>query len=243
VLVGAEKLREPVREAFREAFGLELFEGYGCTEMSPVIAVNTPDREGQIGNNPGTVGHPLPGVAVKIVDPVTYAPLPPQQEGLLLVRGPNLMLGYLARPKLTAEALVDGWYNTGDIAAVDDEGFLRITDRLSRFSKIGGEMVPHLKVEEAVDRVMGDARAVVVGVPDERRGERLVLLHNSALSPQRIWKALTESTLPKLWIPKAEDILYIDAIPVLGTGKTDLRKARMLATQNRDREAAVLSAR
>jgi acyl-[acyl-carrier-protein]-phospholipid O-acyltransferase/long-chain-fatty-acid--[acyl-carrier-protein] ligase len=247
VLVGAEKLREPVREAFRQAFGIELLEGYGCTEMSPVVAVNTPDREAQTGSKPGTVGYPLPGVGVKIVDPATGRPLPPHSEGLLLVKGPNQMRGYLGRPDLTTEALAGGWYNTGDIAAIDDEGFLRIIDRLSRFSKIGGEMVPHLKVEEAIESVIGDARAVVVGVPDDKRGERLVVLHTSRLmTAQDLWRALAGCNLPRLWIPKPEDIVYVDDIPLLGTGKTDLRSAKILARTaavNRGREAAVLAER
>jgi len=152
VLVGAEKLREPIAAAFREKFGVELLEGYGCTEMAPVVAVNAPNFEAgkdtQVGNKPGTVGHPIPGVAAQVVDPATFAPLGPNQPGLLLVKGSNRMLGYLDEPKRTAEALHEGWYITGDIALLDDEGFIRITDRLSRFSKIGGEMVPHLRIEE-----------------------------------------------------------------------------------------------
>ena len=170
VLVGAEKLREPMAAAFREKFGIELMEGYGCTEMSPVVAVNAPDfadaRESQTGTKPGTVGHPLPGVAAKIVHPATLEPIPHNSEGLLLVRGPNRMAGYLDQPERTAEATCDGWYVTGDIAAIDDEGFLRITDRLSRFSKIGGEMVPHLKVEEAIAEHLGDAPCCVTAVAD-----------------------------------------------------------------------------
>ena len=236
VLVGAEKLRESVRQAFRDAFGLQLLEGYGSTEMSPVIAVNAPDvttgRETQIGSKAGTVGKPLPGVAVKIVDLVTLQPLPPNHEGLVLVKGPNRMRSYLNRPALTAETQIDGWYNTGDIGAIDDDGFLRITDRLSRFSKIGGEMVPHLKLEEAVSNVIGDARAVVVGIPDERRGERLVLLHTSAqMQTRELWRALMDTALPRLWVPKPEDIAYVDAIPLLPTGKVDLRAAKALAAQ------------
>jgi acyl-[acyl-carrier-protein]-phospholipid O-acyltransferase/long-chain-fatty-acid--[acyl-carrier-protein] ligase len=154
VLVGAEKLRLPVAEAFREKFGIDLLEGYGCTEMSPVIAVNAPNfsagKDSQTGNKPGSVGHPLPGVAVRIVDPVTFEALPPNTEGLLLVKGSNRMLGYWKQAERTSEVFRDGWYITGDIALLDDEGFVRITDRLSRFSKIAGEMVPHIRVEDAL---------------------------------------------------------------------------------------------
>jgi acyl-[acyl-carrier-protein]-phospholipid O-acyltransferase/long-chain-fatty-acid--[acyl-carrier-protein] ligase len=234
VLVGAEKLRESVAAAFRETFGVELMEGYGCTEMAPVVAVNAPgfaaDRHVQIAAKPGTVGQPLPGVAVRIVNPDTREALPAGQEGLLLVKGANRMIGYLDRPALTAEAVENGWYNTGDIAAVDEEGFLKITDRLSRFSKIGGEMVPHLKVEEAVYAVIGEHRAIVTGVPDDQRGERLVVLYTRPdMTPAELWRALSATELPKLWVPKREDIFQVDSIPVLGTGKVDLRGARLMA--------------
>src|SRR3954447_23316100 len=119
--------------------------------MAPVVAVNIPNFENgkdkQIGVKPGTVGHPIPGVAARIVDPVTLEPLPPEREGLLLVKGANRMAGYLHQPERTAEVFRDGWYITGDIGVLDEDGFLRITDRLSRFSKVGGEMVPHLRIE------------------------------------------------------------------------------------------------
>ena len=235
VLVGAEKLREPVAAAFREKFGVELLEGYGLTEMAPVAAVNAPDvqsgKEKQTGTKPGSVGHPLPGVAVEIVDPVSYEPLPPNREGLLLVRGQNRMLGYLGQPERTAEVLHDGWYVTGDIARIDDEGFLYITDRLSRFSKIAGEMVPHIRVEEALGTVLGDAPCAVTGIPDEQRGERLVALYvHAELSPAEVSQRLSATELPKLWLPKGENVYRVTELPLLGTGKLDLRalKARAL---------------
>jgi acyl-[acyl-carrier-protein]-phospholipid O-acyltransferase/long-chain-fatty-acid--[acyl-carrier-protein] ligase len=234
VLVGAEKLREQTAREFQEKFGLGLLEGYGCTEMAPVVSVNTPDfqegSEKQVGSKPGTAGHPLPGVAVKVVDAQTGAPLPPNTEGLLLVKGPNRMLGYLDNPDLTNSVLRDGWYVTGDIASVDDEGFIRITDRLSRFSKIGGEMVPHLKIEAAAAEILGGPACVVTGVPDERRGERLALLYtDGALAPRELWQRLSESSLPALWIPKREDIFHVPSLPLLGTGKLDLRAIRAQA--------------
>jgi acyl-[acyl-carrier-protein]-phospholipid O-acyltransferase/long-chain-fatty-acid--[acyl-carrier-protein] ligase len=231
VLVGAEKLRQPIADSFREKFGVELLEGYGCTEMSPVVAVNAPNftagKDTQTGNKAGTVGHPLPGVAARIVDPVTFGPLPPNTEGLLLVKGANRMLGYLHQPERTAEVFRDGWYNTGDIALLDDEGFLRITDRLSRFSKIAGEMVPHLKVEEAILNVLGDAQCVVTGIPDDTRGERLVALYvHPTLTPAELYQQLSDADLPRLWIPKRENLYPVDALPQLGTGKLDLRAVR-----------------
>src|SRR6185295_12490609 len=164
-IVGAEKLREPIAAAFKEKFGVDLLEGYGCTEMSPVVAVNVPDvedgRERQRGTRVGSVGHPLPGVAVKIVDAVTGNGPLFGQEGLLLVKGPNRMLGYLGDAARTAEALRDGWYITGDIATIDEGGFVRITDRLSRFSKIAGEMVPHLKIEEQIQTLISEQHSSV----------------------------------------------------------------------------------
>ena len=234
VLAGAERLRESVARAFREKFGKEILEGYGATEMSPVISVNVPDFEAgkdtQKGNKAGTVGHPLPGVAVKVVDPGSLEPLPPDGEGLLLVKGPNRMLGYLGEAERTAEVVRDGWYITGDLAVVDDEGFLRITDRLSRFSKIAGEMVPHLKVEEALSRAIGEAPCAVAGIPDEQRGERLVALYvHPRLMPAEVHERLAASDLPKLWLPKRENIFAVESIPALGSGKTDLRAVKAMA--------------
>ncbi|MEO5924587.1 MAG: AMP-binding protein [Bryobacteraceae bacterium] len=233
-VVGAEKLRDSLRKEFQETFGKELLEGYGCTELSPVVAFNTPDfelsHETQVGNKIGTVGLPLPGVSVRAVDIETREPLPIGQEGLLEVRGPNVMQGYLGQPAKTAEAMHDGWYITGDIAAIDEDGFIRITDRLARFSKMGGEMVPHLKIEEVVSSLTGDAPCAVTGLPDERKGERLALLYTADISAEDLWRRLSETDLPKLWIPKQADMHRIEALPVLGTGKLDLRgvKARAL---------------
>ncbi len=236
VLVGAEKLREAVGAAFREKFGKELLEGYGCTEMSPCVAVNAPDFEAgkytQTGTKPGTVGHPLPGVAAKIVDPATFEAIPPNQEGLLLVKGSNRMLGYLNQPERTAEVFHNGWYMTGDIALIDDEGFIRITDRLSRFSKIGGEMVPHIRIEEAMGKILGDAPCAVTAVPDEDRGERLMGLYTRPdMTPIELWQRLSETDLPRLWLPKRENLYQVESLPLLGTGKLDLRGLKTLAQQ------------
>jgi acyl-[acyl-carrier-protein]-phospholipid O-acyltransferase/long-chain-fatty-acid--[acyl-carrier-protein] ligase len=234
VLVGAEKLREHTAREFREKFGLSPLEGYGCTEMAPVISVNSPDfgegSDTQVASKAGTVGHPLPGVAVKVVDAETGAPLPPNCEGLLLVKGSNRMLGYYENPALTASVLRDEWYVTGDIASVDDDGFIRITDRLSRFSKIGGEMVPHLKIEDAVAEILGEPAAVVTSVPHPHRGERLALLYvGGKMEPRELWQRLSQTNLPALWIPKREDIFQVPSLPLLGTGKLDLRAIRAQA--------------
>jgi acyl-[acyl-carrier-protein]-phospholipid O-acyltransferase/long-chain-fatty-acid--[acyl-carrier-protein] ligase len=258
VVTAAEKLPERVAAAFEEKFGIRPLEGYGCTECGPAVAVNTHDFRSagfrQVGAKRGKIGHPLPGICVRIVDPQTFATesragvppapegnqdanpafssLPIGQPGLLLVRGPNIMLGYLGRPEKTAEVLQGGWYVTGDIAAIDEDGFLQITDRLSRFSKIGGEMVPHIRIEEKLHELAGvtEQAFVVVGVPDEKKGERLVVLHK--LTPEALQpclEKLTQCDLPNLWKPRADQFIHLDALPYLGTGKLDLRKARELA--------------
>jgi acyl-[acyl-carrier-protein]-phospholipid O-acyltransferase/long-chain-fatty-acid--[acyl-carrier-protein] ligase len=235
-IVGAEKLRPPLAAAFREQFGVGLLEGYGCTEMSPVVSVNLPDveslKERQIGTKAGSVGHPIPGVAARIVDQETGEGPLIDREGLLLVKGPNLMAGYLDQPQKTAEVMRDGWYVTGDIAKMDEDGFIFITDRLSRFSKIGGEMVPHVRIEEAVNEALGDSCSAVTAIPDATRGERLVVFHTRPdVSAEMLWDRLSETELPKLWLPRRENIHYIEAIPTLGTGKVDLRRLRQLAAE------------
>ncbi|MBZ5530248.1 MAG: AMP-binding protein [Acidobacteriia bacterium] len=238
VLVGAEKLSERVARAFEDTFGVRPLEGYGCTECSPVVAVNIFDFRGpgivQRGARPGTIGQPLPGVSIRIVDPDSGAALSANTPGMLLVRGPNVMQGYLGRPEKTAEVLRDGWYTTGDIAAVAEDGFLTITDRLSRFSKIAGEMVPHVKVEETLHELADTAEQIFVvsAVPDEKKGERLIVLHvlsEDQLAP--ILQKLAESDLPALWKPRKDQFFRVDTLPYLGTGKLDLRALKTRANE------------
>ena len=236
LIAGAEKLREQIGKNYEEKFGLTILEGYGCTELAPVVAVNIPDvsdgQEKQIGHKLGTVGRPIPGVAVKVVDPDTERPIPAGEEGLLLVKGPNLMLGYLGQPELTDQALRRGWYVTGDIAAVDEDGFIRITDRISRFSKIGGEMVPHMKVEEIINQALGSAASAVTALPDEQRGEKLIAFYaQNGITKEELWDRLNHSELPKLWIPKRENLHFIDSLPLLGSGKVDLKKIKAMAQE------------
>jgi acyl-[acyl-carrier-protein]-phospholipid O-acyltransferase/long-chain-fatty-acid--[acyl-carrier-protein] ligase len=188
----------------------------------------------QVGAKRGSIGHPLPGISVKILDPESEQLLANDQPGLLFVRGPNVMQGYLGKPEKTAAVLRDGWYNTGDIATLDEDGFLRVTDRLSRFSKIGGEMVPHIKVEDVLQELAGatEQTFVVTAVPDERKGERLVILHILAERPlEEVLGKLSKSDLPALWRPRADQFLRVEGLPYLGTGKLDLRKAREMAQQ------------
>jgi acyl-[acyl-carrier-protein]-phospholipid O-acyltransferase/long-chain-fatty-acid--[acyl-carrier-protein] ligase len=237
VVTGAEKLPERLAQAFEDKFGIRPLEGYGLTECSPVVSVNTHDFRAagfrQVGAKRGKIGHPLPGISVRIVDPETFEPLPVGQPGLLLVSGPNVMKAYLGKPEKTAEVMRDGWYISGDIAALDEDGFLTITDRLTRFSKIGGEMVPHIKVEEKLHELASCTEQcfAVTGVPDEKKGERLVVLHTlSDGKLQPTIEKLAASDLPNLWKPRADQFFRIEALPVLGTGKLDLRKVREIAS-------------
>ncbi|HEU5122773.1 MAG TPA: MFS transporter [Verrucomicrobiae bacterium] len=266
VMTGAEKLPDRLSAAFEEQFGIRPLEGYGCTECSPAVAVNTLDFRSagfrQVGGKRGKIGHPLPGVSIRIVDPQTMEPVPFGQPGLMLVKGPNVMQGYLGRPEKSAEVLIDGktltpspspigwervadrpgegsWYITGDIAAIDEDGFLQITDRLSRFSKIGGEMVPHIKVEEKLHELAASTEQtfVVAGVPDEKKGERLIVLHKLPSEKlQPVLEKLAQSDLPNLWKPRADQFFFVEAFPYLGTGKLDLRRIKDLAAQSADAE-------
>lgn len=243
VVSGAEKLKQSLLEAWQERFGVPILQGYGCTELSPAVAVNLPDVRGpritQLGHKPGTIGHPLPGVAVRVIDPETGAPRAVGEQGLLLVKGPNVMAGYLDQPELTTEVLKDGWYHTGDIACVDGDGFITITDRQSRFAKIGGEMVPHLLVEEAIQKIVDHHSAchgedcpqvAVTSLPDPTKGERLIVLHTApGLTADEIVSGLQGAGLPNLWIPRRDAIHCVDEIPRLGTGKHDLKGIRALA--------------
>jgi acyl-[acyl-carrier-protein]-phospholipid O-acyltransferase / long-chain-fatty-acid--[acyl-carrier-protein] ligase len=238
VMAGAEKLPERLSIAFEDRFGIRPLEGYGCTECSPAVTVNTRDFRGaqfrQVGAKRSSIGHPLPGISIRILDPETMALAAPGETGLLLVRGPNVMRGYLNRPEKTAEVLHDGWYNTGDIAAVDEDGFIRITDRLSRFSKIGGEMVPHIKVEDKLHEIVGAAEQIfaVTAVPDEKKGERLMVLHTLPEEKlQGCLAQLSKSDLPALWKPRSDQFVRVESLPYLGTGKLDLRKLKQIATE------------
>lgn len=238
VITGAEKLPLRLAQAFQDKFGVAPVEGYGVTECAPVISCNCPDYRAsgfyQVASRRGTVGQPFPGVSVRIVDPDTWAILPPGQAGMLLVKGPNVMNGYLGREDLTAKAMKDGWYITGDIATLDEDGFLTITDRLSRFSKIGGEMVPHGKVEEALQQAAGADTQVfaVTGLPDEKKGERLAVLYTIDESElPAVLEKLAGSGLPNLFIPARNQFVKVDALPILGTGKLDLRSVKRIATE------------
>jgi acyl-[acyl-carrier-protein]-phospholipid O-acyltransferase/long-chain-fatty-acid--[acyl-carrier-protein] ligase len=238
VIAGAEKMPAGAAEAFEDQFGIRPLEGYGMTECAPVVAVSTLDYRApgffQPGSRRGCVGQPLPGVSVRVVDLEDGMPLGAGQEGMVLVRGPNVMRGYLGRDDLTASVLRDGWYITGDVGAIDEDGFLKVTGRLSRFSKIGGEMVPHGAVEDALHRAIGADSQVfaVTAVNDSHKGERLVVLHT--VDEARIREALARVStagLPNLFIPRRDDFVPVESIPILGTGKLDLRALKSMAEQ------------
>jgi acyl-[acyl-carrier-protein]-phospholipid O-acyltransferase/long-chain-fatty-acid--[acyl-carrier-protein] ligase len=236
VLVGAEKLADRVAMAFEDAFGIRPLEGYGCTECSPVVTVNGRDFRApgfrQVGARRGKIGQPLPGVTVKVVDLDTGEPAPAGTAGMLLIKGPNVMKGYLGKPEKTAEVLHNGWYTTGDVAVMEEDGFLTITDRLSRFSKIGGEMVPHVRIEDKLQELAGMIEQVfaVTSLPDEKKGERIIVistLSNENLVP--VIEKLAQCDLPALWKPRANHFFHVDSLPILGTGKIDLRGVKALA--------------
>jgi acyl-[acyl-carrier-protein]-phospholipid O-acyltransferase/long-chain-fatty-acid--[acyl-carrier-protein] ligase len=236
-IVGAEKMRPDLARAFKEKFGLHLFQGYGCTELSPVVSVETsgpPLSEATpAGTKPRTSGRPIPGVAVRVVHTETFEPLGPGQDGMLLVKGPLVMMGYLREPERTRQAIwEDGWYITGDVARLDEDGAITITDRLSRFSKIAGEMVSHVQVEEALLKALGsvEPKLVVASVPDEQKGEKLVVLHCPLeLSVDDLLGRLRDAGVPKLWIPRKENFFQVQALPILGSGKLDLKMIKETA--------------
>ena len=239
VVAGAEKLNNRLAAAFEEKFGICPLEGYGCTECSPVLAVNTPDFHAagvrSRGAQPGKVGRPLPGISIRIVNLETFEPMERGKAGLLLVQGPNVMQGYLSDPQRTAEVMRDRWYNTGDIAALDSDGFIHLIDRVNRFSKIGGEMIPHTKVEERLHELISanELTFVVAGVEDPKHGERLIVLHR--LTVERLnpcLEQLSRDDLPNLWKPKRNDFIYVDSFPLLGSGKLDFGRINITAREH-----------
>ena len=236
VIAGAEKLRDDIVAKFKEMTGLVIAEAYGCTELSPVVSINLANSITDIGVKVaryGSIGPSLPGICAKIVDPSTFELLPEECDGLLLVKGAVVMQGYLNDPEKTNEAIRDNWYVTGDIGKMDRNGFITITGRLSRFSKIAGEMVPHELVEREINNILTPEKRIlaVTGAPDGSRGERLIVFYTDSelIAPEQIIRTLRERKVPNLWIPKAENFIRIDALPMLGSGKLDLSALNNLA--------------
>lgn len=238
VITGAEKLPGRIAEAFEKHFGFKPIEGYGATECAPVIATSTLDvrQPGiyQIGTVEGSVGQTVPGMLAKIVDPETFETLPEDKEGLLLVKGPNVMEGYLNRADLTTQVMHGGWYNTGDIALIDQNGFIVIKDRMRRFSKIGGEMIPHGRIEEALHEAaeVNEQVFAVTAVADEQKGEKLVILHTfEEAHLNELLKKLIEKGFSNLSIPRLDHFMKVDELPILGSGKLDLQTMKKMATE------------
>ena len=238
-VVGAEKCPADLVDAFAAQLETPMLEGYGITETSPVLSVNVPDRADPeapggvwVGNVRGSVGRPVNGIAVRFLDPTTGEVLPCGEVGLLEIRGANVFMGYLDAEQSSKAMTPDGWYRTGDLARLDEDGFLHLAGRLSRFSKIGGEMVPHGTVEEALRKVMGltdavELKVAVASMADPLKGEQLVVLHAEDVDVEAVRAALAAEGLANLWIPKV--FKKVPGIPILGTGKLDLHKLRELA--------------
>lgn len=247
VVTGAEKLPLSLANAFMEKFHILPQEGYGLTETSPATNVNLPDPPAENGatpvpsSRPGSVGQLMPGLAIRLTDPATDKMVPLDRQGMIWFKGANVFSGYLNKPEISAQMLKEGWFRTGDIGRMDADGFLYIEGRISRFSKIAGEMVPHERVEAAINKVLGldaetERRIAVIGLPDEQKGETIVLLstiHGSALEQQCIdlRYRLLDDGLPSLWCPKA--ILQVEEIPVLASGKLDIKACESLASWRR----------
>lgn len=239
VVAGAEKLPDDLVKGFSDELDTPMLEGYGITEASPVISVNVPNQiDAQApsgvwqGHQTGSVGRPLMGIAVRFRDVETDKILALGETGLLEVRGPNIFNQYLSDPQRTREALVDGWYRTGDLARMDENGFLYLAGRLSRFSKMGGEMVPHGTIEQAILKVLNleGAAEIVLAVSsqvDPQKGEQLVVIHTPDLDPDAVRQGLLAAGLPNLWIPKL--FKKVPKMPILGTGKLDLNTLKQLA--------------
>jgi acyl-[acyl-carrier-protein]-phospholipid O-acyltransferase / long-chain-fatty-acid--[acyl-carrier-protein] ligase len=234
VVAGAEKLPRELAESFEQKFGLPVLEGYGLTEAAPVVSLNLPDDTAQRSPRKGSVGKLVPGLTAQIRDPDSGRLLNPCEIGMLWLKGPNVFERYLAEDERTRGVLQDGWFKTGDLARFDEDGFLYIEGRLSRFSKIAGEMVPHEMVETKILESLGldpgeQGIVTVVGVPDKSKGELLVLLTTRDLSKHELRKRLLALGVPNLWIPKV--LKRVTAFPLLGTGKVDLAKCRQLAME------------
>ena len=241
VVTGAEKLPKRLAEAFESKFQKKVMEGYGLTETSPVTNVNIPNVTAQNKSELikserfGSVGQFLPGIAVRITEPNDDSPLPINSSGMIWLRGPNIFKEYLDLPSQTQEVIKGGWFRTGDIGRVDEDGFLFIEGRLSRFSKIAGEMVPHETVESHINKALSydsedEKKIAVIGIPHEAKGEALVLLSTEEMSDESV-KSLRQKLLDlgvaALWIPKK--IIKVDSIPSLASGKLDIKGCEDLA--------------
>jgi acyl-[acyl-carrier-protein]-phospholipid O-acyltransferase/long-chain-fatty-acid--[acyl-carrier-protein] ligase len=211
VLAGAEPVKEATRQIYLEKFGLRILEGYGVTETSPVLALNTP-----MFNKFGTVGRLLPGMEAKLekVEGV-------EEGGRLFVRGPNVMLGYLRADKPgVLEAPPEGWHDTGDIVTIDEQGFVTIKGRAKRFAKVGGEMVSLAAVEMLAAELWPNSMTAVAAAPDPRKGERLIMVTDKAGATRSEFMVYARSKhASELMFPA--EVVVLDKLPMLGSGKVD----------------------
>lgn len=243
VVAGAEKTPEGFADAWEARFGSLYLEGYGLTETSPVVSVNTPSIPDGVnypgdstqGSRRGSVGRMMPGHAARILDPNTMKDIEVTKVGLLMLKGPNIFRAYLGEPKRTLKVKQGEWFITGDLARFDEDGFLFIEGRLSRFSKIAGEMVPHGTVEDALIKAYNlfDAEQPMIAMAgrlDKAKGEALVLLSVMDLELEDVREKLSSAGLANLWIPK--EIKRVEVIPTLATGKLDLRQIQVLASES-----------
>jgi acyl-[acyl-carrier-protein]-phospholipid O-acyltransferase/long-chain-fatty-acid--[acyl-carrier-protein] ligase len=221
IFAGAERVKDETRRIWAEKFGLRILEGYGATETSPVIATNTP-----MHFKAGTVGRFLPGIAHRL-EKIQGV----ERGGRLSVSGPNVMLGYLrSEAPGVIEAPRDGWYDTGDIVELDDEGYIRIVGRAKRFAKIAGEMVPLNAVEDLVGTLWPGHVHAVIALPDPRRGEALILVTEQENPDRAALLAHAQSRgVPEIFVPRT--LLHVKKLPVLGTGKTDYSAVKAMVEQ------------
>ena len=240
VIAGAEKLQPEISVAFRQRFNKKIHEGFGCTELSPVANVNTPfpnldSPHLKDNNKPGTVGKPIPGTRNRIADPDTLAELSLGTAGMIMVAGPQVMQGYLGNPEQTNSVIaeIDGlrWYITGDKGSLDEDGFLTIQDRYSRFAKISGEMIGLGTVEEVIRKAVNDdlVEIMAINIPDPKKGEMIAILSTAELDERSLRPHLLAGGLNNLALPAA--YVTVEAIPKLGSGKADFATAKEVARQ------------
>ena len=249
VVSGAERLAEELQNDFQDKFGVTVVEGYGTTELSPIVSGNVPTKlsgdPSCLGDRPNSVGRVGLDMEARITDVETGEKLPAGESGILWIRGPNVMLGYLNNPELTSEVMNHGWYNTGDIAEIDSDGFIFIKGRQRRFSKIGGEMVSQPLIEEKLLQLMSsmgnkvsDEQVAVTSVTDSKKGEKLVVLHQQIdQTAEELVKGLQQLGLPSLFIPQESNFFEVATIPMTGSGKKDLGEIRRIAEQLAKRAA------
>jgi len=246
VVCGAEKLPIDLIEAWEKKYGVRPTEGFGATELSPVMSVNVPESrvidQFHLYRKDGSIGRTMCNVVVKVVDLETGADLPPNEIGMIVAKGPTVMEGYYKQPDKTAEVIKDGWYTTGDVGKIDEDGFIFITGRESRISKIGGEMIPHILIEEEILKILSEEKdsesqgppVAVTSLPHPTRGEQIIVLYRDAeVNPEKIVERMRVSGLPLIWIPRADGFIKVDSIPVLGTGKLDFAAVKRKAAESR----------